>query len=208
MRPKYFFESNKISYAEFLKTIEVMLENKVLFCDKMCVEFGVDALGRLNEKAQDKLINASFEIDRKFSVSGAHNRNCAHKLPIILKCADLLANCGKRIDNLTEEQLILVSHYYSASPTPYEHKRFDFFLDKNVLKNIQNKSSNYDTQFDMMFAIDLKLEELGIENMNDEQYKTTKVEMLNKINNSSREDVLNMVNVQERITEAMRRANI
>ena len=120
----------------------------------------------------------------------------------------MLANGGEKIDDLTQEELILVSHYYSVSPTPYEQRRFDFFSDKEVLKSIQNKSNDFGVQFDMMFAIDMKLCDFGIEEMTDEQYNSAKKEMINNINSSSTEEVLNMVNVEERIIETMKQVNI
>lgn len=208
MKPKYFFESDKISYSDFLKTIEVMLENRIFFCEKECIERGIDALDKLDEKTQTKLIKTAIEIDRDFSASGVCDRSCSHKLPIILKSADLLLNFSDKVENLTSKELILISYYYSNCQIPFDKKRFDFFLDKELLKGIQNKTTSYSIQFDMLSTVDVKLEDLGVDNMNEEQYKATKLDMINKINNSSMEDILNMANVRQRATEEIKKANM
>ena len=54
MKQKYFFEKTKLGYDEYLKTVEQMLQGEMAFCDKECLERGVDALSKINEKEQQQ----------------------------------------------------------------------------------------------------------------------------------------------------------
>lgn len=203
MKPKYFFENDKISYSEFLKTIEVMLEHKHFFCEKDCIERGVEALSKISEESKERLIKTAVMIDKDFSLPGAHNRNCAHKLPIILKCADLLTNFSSKTEQLNGEELILISYFYSTYQIPSTNKRFDFFLNKEVLKSVQEKTSNYHKQFDILTVVDFKFDDLNIDEMDDLQYNTAKRDMINTIKNSTKEELINMVNIDERVSKTM-----
>ena len=60
MKEKYFFKSNKIKYPEFLKTVEEMLKQKILFCDKNTIARGIDALSNLHDITS--IIQNGFKI--------------------------------------------------------------------------------------------------------------------------------------------------
>lgn len=207
MKPKYFFKDDKISYPEFLKTIEKMLEQGHFFCEKACIEKGVEALSKINESGKERLIKTSVMIDRVFSKYGNVNRNCAHKLPVILKSADLIVNFPEEVENLSDEELILISDFYSYNLTPYFDRKFSFFFNKEVLKSIREKTTNYNKQQDILTAIGFKFNDLNIDEMDDLQYNTAKGDMLNTIKNSTAEELINMVNIDERINKTMREVN-
>lgn len=207
MRPKCFFKNDKISYPEFLKTIEEMLGHGHFFCEKACIQCGVEALSKISETGKDRLIKTAVMIDKKFSVAGTNNRNCAHKLPVILKSADLIVNFPDKVKELSDEELILISDFYSYNLTPYLDRKFSFFFDKEVLSCIREKTKNYDIQQDILTAIDFKFDDLNIDEMDDLQYNTAKRDMLYTIKNSTTEELVNMVNIPERINKTMREVN-
>lgn len=202
MTQRYFFENDKISYPDLLKTVELMLKRKSFSCEKECIEVGIAALDKLDENSQSKLIDVAYSVDRIFYVPGESNRNSRNKLPIILKCADLLANLNEKVADLTKDELVLISYYYSFSLTPYDDKRLPILLDKELLKSVENKTNNLERQFDILTVVDMKLEDLGVNDINnDEQNKFIKKEMINMINNNSVEEILSMIDVQERLTQ-------
>ena len=207
MKTKYFFESDKISYSDFLKTIQVMLQHNHFFCKKDCIERGVEALSKIDEDSKERLIKTAVKVDKNFSVAGTDNRNCAHKLPIILKSADLIVNYGDKVQNLSNEELILISDFFSYYQIPQSDKRFDFFFDKEVLKTIREKTNNFSEQRNILIAVDMKLDDLNVKEMDDLQYTIASREMLNTIKNSNAEELIKMVDIIGRTDKTMQESN-
>ena len=208
MKPRYIFEDNKMTYSDFLKTIESAMQEQTMLCDKDCIVRGVEALSNISDEGQERLIKTSFMIDKSFREAAAVNKNCSRKLPIILKSADLLANFPDKVKDLTNEELILISYFYSVYQIPFTDKRFEFFFDKEVLNSVQCKTNDYNKQSDIFEVIDTKLCDMNINDMDELGYLKAKEEMINTVKNNTVENIINMVNIGERALEEMRQANI
>lgn len=189
MRVKRLFPHDDIGYDDYLKTVKSIMDGKIIFCSKSCIEVGVESLTKIdNEESQGRLISSSILMDK---IVGEDIQSL--KIPTVLTLANFIANHYDKIKRLNDDELVTLGLFSCVVDPLYMEEHLDVFADKEILKSAMSKTIIHNEQIAILSLIEEKYDEFLVNNENKEGLEGFKKDSIILIKNSSKEELLSMV---------------
>ena len=209
MRGAYLFPNNKISYDQYLKTVEDMVSHGSVICSTENISVGIEALTTLDDPVRrQKMIDVSVWADRDFSESYSRNTNIFKKLPIIMSVADMMGNFYDSVKELNNEELALLGFFSFVVRHSEMEEHLKLFSDKDLLSSV---ISTFPTKEDRMTALGIvedKYYEFAIDKEPESELYKFKKESIMAIRCSSNEEFLSMAKPLEEIFKELEERGI
>ncbi len=199
MRVKRLFPHEGIGYDDYLRTVKSIMDDRVVFCSKNCIEVGVESLTKINdEERQKRLISSSILMDKIID-----ERNHSLKIPTVLTLANFMANYYDKIRRLNDDELVTLGLFSCVVDPLYMEEHLDLFTDKEILKSTMSKTIIHNEQIAILSLIEEKYDEFLVNNENKEGLEKFKKDSIMLIKNSSKEELLSMVKTPQEIEKEL-----
>ena len=208
MKNMYLFPNKEISYEEYLKQVQSVLETITIFNNEECIK-GVEALTKITEQEKkDKLISSSILVDETFTIPKENQTNISKKLPIIMTIANFISNHYEYLKDLNDKELMLFGFFTVMNGINDIEQHLSLFADKNLLQVVIEKTDSCYEQLDILGIISDKYYGFGMDKEEKEKQECFKIESIMTIRESTKEELLSMVGSKEQIYEIMDKYNI
>lgn len=204
MENMYLFSNDKISYDDYLKTVESMINVGSSICSKDCLETGIASITKMDDSVKrKKLIGASVTVDRELSIPYSGSANVFKKLPMIMTLANMIENHYPLIEGLNNDELVLLSYFSFVEDSSNMGEHLKLFGDHDLLSSVIEKTSNRDEQIGILGVVEDKNFEFAIDKASDDEFEKFKKESIMVVRNSSKEELLSMVKPIEEVFEEL-----
>lgn len=137
---------------------QYLLDEHHCYMNDELQQASIICLKTADERQRKQIMRYARHLDRKLSSAGAARGNIYHKLPAFLTGCIYLVNHSDIAEELTLDELILLSRY-TAFGTPEQLEPTYFYFGKELLGNITEKHFDYMFQWTFLDYADSKLEQ-------------------------------------------------
>ena len=198
MSKSYMFSNNEIGYDEYLSILEKTLKEGNTFSEYGSLKEGINAVTMMDDPfKRQKLIEASFLVDRWFHTRSTLVDDTFTKLPIIMTIANMIGNHYDDISKLNTEELATLGHFSFVVIPANMKEHLRLFGNKPLLEAVVEKTSDKMERSQILGVVESKYYEFAIDKtINEEgndELSRFKLESTMLVKNSSKEELLNMV---------------
>lgn len=207
MNKLYLFPNDKISYDTYLKTVEDMAKSGPIIGSRETLAKGLEAITKIDDIYQrERLISASFQIDRDFSWIGAKDYNTFKKMPLILTVANMIGNHEEQVKGVTSSQFSFLSFFsFVVDPNEME-EHLNVFGDALLLSVIEKRMDTLDERNHALQIIEDKYYEFALDKASQEEVEKFKKESIMAIYASPKDEFLSLGKSQEELFEEVKQA--
>lgn len=145
------------TYEQLRSTaFQYLLDEHCCYMNEELQETAIMCLNTANEKQQKQIMRYARHLDRRLSSAGAVRGNIYHKLPAFLTGCVYLVNHSAISQELTFDELILLSRY-TAFEIPEQLEPIYLYFGKELLGSITEKHFDYMFQWTFLDYADNKL---------------------------------------------------
>ena len=139
-------------------TFQYLLDEHPCYMNDGLQKTAIMCLKSADERQQKQIMHYARHLDRKLSSPGASRGNLFHKLPAFLTGCIYLVNHSDIAEELTLDELVLLSRYSAFEP-PEQLELIYYYFGKELLGNITEKHFDYMFQWTFLDYADNKLQQ-------------------------------------------------